>query len=42
MYVDGLIAPHTVNTMPLATLLAVADHGTVPGLTGGNRSIGRS
>ena len=34
MYVDGLIAPHTVNTMPLATLLAVADHGTVPGLTG--------
>ena len=34
MYVDGLIAPHTVNTMPLATLLAVADHGTVPGPTG--------
>jgi transaldolase / glucose-6-phosphate isomerase len=34
MYVDGLIAPHTVNTMPLATLLAFADHGTVPGLTG--------
>jgi len=34
MYVDGLIAPHTVNTMPLATLLAVADHGSVPGLTG--------
>ena len=34
MYVDGLIAPHTVNTMPLATLLAVADHGTVPGLSG--------
>jgi transaldolase / glucose-6-phosphate isomerase len=34
MYVDGLIAPHTVNTMPLPTLLAVADHGTVPGLTG--------
>ena len=34
MYVDGLIAPHTVNTMPLATLLAVADHGSVPGPTG--------
>jgi len=33
MYVDGLVAPHTVNTMPLATLLAFADHGTVPGLT---------
>ncbi len=27
MYVDGLIAPHTVNTMPMATLLAAADHG---------------
>jgi len=34
MYVDGLIAPHTVNTMPLPTLLAAADHGTVPGITG--------
>ena len=34
MYVDGLVAPHTVNTMPLATLLAVADHGVVSGLTG--------
>ena len=33
-YVDGLIASHTVNTMPLATLLAAADHGSVAGLTG--------
>jgi transaldolase/glucose-6-phosphate isomerase len=33
MYVDGLIAPHTVNTMPMSTLNAVADHGTVPGPT---------
>jgi transaldolase/glucose-6-phosphate isomerase len=33
MYVDQLIAPHTVNTMPLATLNAVADHGSVPGAT---------
>ena len=32
-YVDQLVAPHTVNTMPLATLRAVADHGTVPGMT---------
>jgi transaldolase/glucose-6-phosphate isomerase len=32
-YVDELIAPHTVNTMPLATLNAVADHGSVPGET---------
>ncbi len=33
MYVDSLVGPHTVNTMPLPTLLAFADHGTVPGLT---------
>jgi len=33
MYVDGLIAPDTVNTMPMATLNAVADHGEVPGAT---------
>jgi transaldolase / glucose-6-phosphate isomerase len=26
-YVDELVGSHTVNTMPLATLLAVADHG---------------
>jgi transaldolase len=33
MYVEHLIAPHTVNTMPLATLNAFADHGIVPGAT---------
>lgn len=33
LYVDNLVAPYTVNTMPLATLNAVADHGTVPGVT---------
>jgi transaldolase/glucose-6-phosphate isomerase len=33
LYVDQLVAPHTVNTMPLQTLNAVADHGTVPGAT---------
>ena len=27
MYVDGLIGPDTVNTVPLATLRAFADHG---------------
>lgn len=27
LYVEGLAAPHTVNTMPDATLLAFADHG---------------
>jgi transaldolase / glucose-6-phosphate isomerase len=33
MYVDGLVGAHTVNTMPLATLLAFADHGEVSGPT---------
>jgi transaldolase/glucose-6-phosphate isomerase len=33
MYVDGLVGPETVNTMPMATLLAAADHGTVDGST---------
>ena len=29
MYVDGLIGPHTINTMPLETLEAFVDHGSV-------------
>ena len=29
MYVDGLVAPDTVNTMPLETLQATADHGEI-------------
>ncbi len=29
LYVDTLIAPHTVNTLPEATLDAFADHGTL-------------
>jgi len=29
LYIDGLAAPNTVNTMPEATLLAFADHGTI-------------
>jgi transaldolase len=33
MYVDELIAPNTVNTMPEPTLKAVADHGNVAGDT---------
>ncbi len=33
MYVDELVAPHTVNTMPLNTLEAFADHGRVAGPT---------
>ena len=30
LYVDGLFAPFTVNTLPDSTLEAVADHGTLP------------
>jgi transaldolase len=33
LYVDDLIAPNVVNTMPEATLDAVADHGAVTGDT---------
>jgi transaldolase len=33
LYVDNLIARDTVNTMPPATLAAVADHGEISGMT---------
>jgi transaldolase / glucose-6-phosphate isomerase len=33
MYVDGLVAPDTVNTMPTTTLLAFAEHGEIRGAT---------
>src|ERR671936_742378 len=33
MYVDGLVAPETVNTMPMATLLATGDHANISGAT---------
>jgi transaldolase len=33
MYVTELVAPNTVNTMPEATLNAVADHGVITGPT---------
>src|SRR4051794_24841996 len=32
-YVDGLVAPHTVNTMPMSTLLAAAEHAEITGPT---------
>ena len=32
-YVDGLVGPETVNTMPMATLLAAADHANIEGNT---------
>ncbi|MGW2235600.1 transaldolase [Streptomyces sp. NPDC001759] len=37
LYVDELVAPGTVNTMPEATLAATADHGEITGdtVTGG-------
>jgi transaldolase len=33
LYVDGLVGAHTVNTMPLATLEAAADHAHLSGPT---------
>ncbi len=30
LFIDGLVAPFTVNTMPEATLLAYADHAAAP------------
>src|SRR5919198_2167139 len=33
MYVEGLVAPNTVNTMPMATLLAAGDHAEISGAT---------
>jgi len=33
MYVEGLVAPDTVNTMPMATLLAAGDHAEIAGAT---------
>jgi transaldolase/glucose-6-phosphate isomerase len=33
MYVEELVAPNTVNTMPMATLLAAGDHAEIRGAT---------
>jgi transaldolase len=33
LYIGGIVAPNTVNTMPGATLAAFADHGTLTGDT---------
>ena len=38
LYVDNLIGPHTVNTMPPETLEAFLDHGTVASESRPNRS----
>jgi transaldolase/glucose-6-phosphate isomerase len=34
LYVDNLVAPHTVNTMPMPTLLAAASKAEIRGTTG--------
>ena len=36
LYVEGLIAPNTINTMPDATLQAFADHGRVEDILDGS------
>src|SRR3954464_15127073 len=33
LYVNNLVAPETVNTMPMPTLLAAAEHGEISGAT---------
>src|SRR3954468_4175013 len=33
LYVDNLVAPETVNTMPMPTLLAAAEHSEISGAT---------
>jgi transaldolase len=38
MYVEGLIAPNVISTMPEATLRAFADHGNVAGSLGPDAS----
>src|SRR3954463_5702815 len=35
MYVEDLVGPNTVNTMPMATLLAAGDHAEIRGATAG-------
>ena len=39
MYVTELVAAHTVNTMPEATMEAVADHGAIRGDTISNKIV---
>jgi transaldolase len=39
LYVDGLVAPHTVNTMPLDTIDAYQDHGNPAPTPFGEREI---
>jgi transaldolase len=41
MYVEELIAPGVVNTMPESTIRAFADHGEVQGARSGSARVGR-
>jgi transaldolase len=41
MYVEELVGPHTVNTMPPATIVAFADHGRVARTVDGNYDAAR-
>lgn len=41
-YVQGLIAPDTINTMPLKTLRAFADHGDFGGVLGADGGAAKS
>ena len=42
LYVDTLVAPHTVNTLPLSTIEAYADHGSSRPTIFGPEEIARS
>ncbi len=42
LYVDTLVAPHTVNTLPLSTIEAYADHGSTRPAIFGPEDIARS
>ena len=42
LYVDGLVAPHTVNTLPISTIEAYADHGSSRPSIFGPEEIARS
>ena len=42
LYVDGLVAPHTVNTLPISTIEAYADHGSPRPSIFGPEEIARS
>jgi transaldolase len=42
LYVDNLIGPHTVNTLPDATMAAFLDHGTIARTVDANVDVARA